>query len=209
MTAGDFPLQEVPDRLFDSEQWSELKRAFAAGRQNGGMAYGDADALEALRPDPSSFTAFARHEPASWENPAVAAKICVAELRDHLLVELKVKLTSGELVATGIVPPNPTRIIIPAQLWSELSLIIPDGLAGGKRFKFEDVRVARSAPPPLTRAAWHRDWFRVQWPEIQGLTKKAIRPKAQLALGADFRVHDFNAAYKKTFARKTGRPAKR
>jgi hypothetical protein len=209
MTANDFPLQEVPDRLFDSALWSELKRAAALWCHHSGMAYRDAAALEALRPDSSSFMAFARHDPDSWKNPVVAAQIRVAELRDRLLADLTNKLTSAELVATGLVPPDPTRLTISANLWSELNLIIPDGVAAGRRFKFDDVRVVCPAPPPRDRAAAHVDWFRAHLSGIQDLTKKEIRAKAEVALGADFTVSDFKAAYKEIFARKTGRPPKR
>ena len=209
MTADDFSLQEVPDRLFDPKLWSMLKLAFASCSQSSGTAYRDAEALEALRPDSTSFIASARRDPTSWENPVVAAQIRVAELRDRLLADLRNKLTLGELLATGLVPPDPSRVEIPAFLWSELKLIVPDGAATGERFNFEDVRIALTAPRPPNRAARHLNWIRTHLPEIQELTKKEILPKAKFALGTDFRVRDFNAAYSKIFERNRGRPPKR
>lgn len=208
MTADDYALQEVPYHFFNPELWSMLKLAVAAQQPSYGAIYRDADALEALRLDPSPFFEVARRELAGRESAAVVALNRVAELRDELLADLKAKLQSGELVATGLLPQNPVPIPIPASLWPDLDVIIPDGNVKGAGYLFQRVRVGRFGSVAQSLAARCRDWMRAQLPSLKKLAKKETLHLAKMEFGTELTVREFNAAYREIFRRSRGRPPK-
>jgi hypothetical protein len=207
VATDDIPLQEVPGRFFEQERWLKLKHAFAAERQRSCMSCNETDALEALRPDPSGLFAVARSAPTGTASP-VAALNYIAELRDELLADLKAKLQSGEFVATGLLPSGPDAIHIPPELWTDLVVNIPDGIAEGAGYRFQRVRVGRSGPVAQTIAARCTDWMKAQSASFEKLTKKVILHRAKKELGAELTVHAFNAAYREVFQRSRGRPSR-
>jgi len=194
--------------MFEPQLWLKFKLELAALHQRCGSPYEDSDAAKALKPQPAIIEHYQNESAQHGHELAIMAQRTVAA-RDQLLVEFTEKMKSGKFVASGILRPDPARKTIPAHLWSELTPNIPDGIAAGSRFTFEDVRVALATPRTASRADKHLDWMRRHWREIRGLTKKQIQPMAESALGADFRVREFNVAYSEVFERKTGRPRNR
>jgi hypothetical protein len=171
-----------------------------------GFPHTDAQALEALRPDPA-FIEITRDEAARRGDMFSIACQHIAKLRMQLLGQIIDKLRSGELVATSLTPPSP--VPISADLWTYLVPIIPVGVAEGGGYKFQNVRVGPPAPPAQLRSAKCRDWMQSLPLESNEMTKKKIQHMAEQALGPDFTVREFNAAYRDVFNRKHGRPRMR
>ena len=208
MTADDYPLQEVPDRLFDPEAWAALKAEYAALSRATGFPDPEPWLLDALKPDPHADFEVKRAECQGSLDPALKSLIRVADMRDQLIGPVRDKLRAEVLVATGRVPPNPATVTIPADLWDVLVLDIPDGTAKGGGYAFQDVRVGASAPPIPMAASRYRDWMQNLPPETKARTKKEIQSLAEKEFGPAFKVRDFDVAYGEVFRKKRGRPPK-
>ena len=208
MTADDYPLQEIPDRLFYPEAWAALKAEYAVWSRLTGTTDPETRLLESLRPDPSSHNEVDREASRESLNPVLRSQNRVADMRDQLIGPVRDKLRAGVLVATGRVPPNPATVTIPADLWDVLVLDIPYGTAKGGGYAFQDVRVGASAPPIPMAASRYRDWMQNLPPETKARTKKEIQSLAEKEFGPAFKVRDFDVAYGEVFRKKRGRPPK-
>jgi hypothetical protein len=196
------PLQQVPERFFDPVEWDELVSG-CGGR--------DA-ALHMISDREHGVFVSMRREVAKQPTPAGAAarkRERLAQCGKRMVAKFCASLNDGDLVATGWQPPSVERVRLPGELWSMLVPNFVDGTARGGGYAITRVRVfdasdrARTEPEIEKRIEVWLDKRREQYGDE---LKKILLQGARQAFGHEFNSRAFDAAYRRVYKRKRGRP---
>jgi hypothetical protein len=195
-------LEEAPEHFFDQDGWSEFVSG-CGSRQ---------PALRQIsHPEDSSFVA-ARQKAAEQLTP-VGARARelerIAQLGQRLVADFLARLISGKLTATGMAPPSPERIGIPAELWPKLVPNFEAGTAEGSRYFFTHICITDACDVAPTEvgvvkriAAWLTNRLEQHGDEL----KKTLLHAAREEFAEEFTNRAFDAAYREIYRRKRGRP---
>lgn len=195
-------LQDAPEHVFDRDKWQLV-------------VDGSSDREAALH-DMCATTIGAHIYMIrlTADQPTVAGAQARRELQayetgQHLLADLKGRLRTGEILATGMSALALDRVSIPVERWDDLHLDILKGTAEGQ-ITFTDVRLSlsrRDADAGEGHAAACIEWLRHR--KAEGVTlKKQLKAEAEVRF-PDLASRAFDAAYKKVFETSRGRPRKR
>lgn len=191
MRAG-IALRDSPRRFLDAEKWAELRS----------FAHNDLIALTYINapyPDEGTPNSFFCGREGSFEE----ALHCY-QLGRALVQECRWLLLQRKLIATRPAP-NGKRINIPADAWINLWPLFATGRANGPGVMFEEIEIHQSDEYKLEQDCV--SWL-ISYPEVPVQKKVAVYCDARSALGKNLSHAIFNAAYKRAFARKRGRPRK-
>jgi hypothetical protein len=176
-------LNDTPSRLLDPKKWAEL-RSFATS-------------------DLIALTYINAFYPGELEEPFEHA-LRRYQIGRALLEECRQLLLQGKLIATRRTASG-KQITIPADAWINLWPLFATGRANGPGVMFEQIEIRAANAYKLERdcVAWL-----IARPEGATQKKATVYFEARLALGKKLSHAIFNAAYKRVFDRKRGRPRK-
>ena len=187
-------LSEVPS-AFLPDEWSRYRAAFASD----GRALQDLDSLPAAQ-----IAQMARRN-VEYRNDfdGSNAETVATHDRGMAIVErLRTMLCEGNLLATGISPPNVERVKIPSEMWRTLKLDFPSDAASDRDFRFAHIRVAPSAKSDVVLMQCVA-WFLERGDRV----KKELMPLA-FAQFPELTQKKVSEAYRIAFDRRPGRPPK-
>jgi hypothetical protein len=196
------PLQQAPERFFDPVEWDELVSG-CGGR--------DA-ALRLISDEERGLLVWMQREVAQQPTPAGAAarnQQRLAPAGKRMVANFCASLINGDLVATGRQPPSVERVRLPGELWSMLVLNFVNGTARGGGYAITQVHVfdasdrARTEPEIEKRIEVWLDKRREQYGDE---LKKILLQGARQAFGHECNSRAFDAAYRRVYKRKRGRP---
>ena len=196
------PLPNVPERWFNPDHWNELVSA-CGGRQAAlGMISSQEDGMFVLTrrraaEQPGRVGAAAREQ----ERLAGWAKGMVDGFRASLI--------GGERIATGMQPPSIDRVAVPGELCSTLVLDFVKGTAKGGGYEFRQIRVFEANDLRQTEPKTEKQiaaWLGKRREQRGSEAKKILAEAARRAFGNEFSTRAFDAAYRRVYQRKRGRP---
>jgi hypothetical protein len=196
------PLEEAPEDFFDRDEWNEFVAGCGSRR---------AALRQISRPKDAFFVPTLRE---FAEQPTdVGAKARerekIAQLGQRLVANFLFRLVSGKLAATGMSPPSPERIGIPAELWQKLVPDFEAGTAEGSRYFFacicitEAADVASGEVELVKRIA---TWLTNLREQRGDQLKKTLLHEAREVFGEEFINRVFDTGYREIYRRKRGRP---
>jgi hypothetical protein len=132
----------------------------------------------------------------------------VSRLGQRMVAGFLARLTGGELIATGLQPPSRDRVVIPAELWEQLTANLAEGAEGGG-YRFVQVRVIEAAnrvPPEVEIAGRIAAWLSERRQHHGDELKKVLLGAARGVFGDECTTRVFDAAYRRIYRRRRGRP---
>ena len=194
-------LAEVPEHFFDRRQWDD----FVAGGGSREVA------LDRISSREAGIFVFYRQQAA--EQPTEAGARAreaerVSRLGQRIVAGFLARLTGGEFVATGLQPPSIDRVVIPAELWSQLTPNFAKGKAKGGGYVFVQICVieaAHRAPPEAEIVERIAAWLS-QRRHHGDESKRILLGAARDAFGDECKTRAFDAAYRRVYCRNRGQP---
>lgn len=194
MAAEELTLKEAVPRYLP-DLWAEYRPQFGSPER----AW---QTLQAAATEPTMLQ-FYRHEArelVGGENDLLSS-VC------PILNALKVLLSEGYLIATGLHPSSPVRINIEKTLYSKFTLDFENHTIRTDKYAFEHVRItASSAWVADTLSGKLEAWLRQRRGEHGREFKKALIPVAREVFGAAVTDRLFDAAYQAVYGARRGRP---
>lgn len=196
------PLQRAPERFFDPAEWDELVSG-CGGR--------DA-ALRVISDREDGFLVWMRREVAKQPTPAGAAareEERLAQLGKQMVANFCASLINGKRVATGRSPPSVERVRLPGELWPMLVPNFADGTATGGGYAITHVRVFDANDLARTEPGIEKCievWLGKRREQYGDQLKKTLLQDARQAFADEFSSRAFDAAYRRIYKRKRGRP---
>jgi hypothetical protein len=181
------PLHEVPGQFLDQQQWAQVRK----------LTSSEMEALCSLNssyPDGAHdfFWKSGRSDPDA------------RRLGKAMLEDCRLKLISGELIATGETNDG-TRQVIPAASWSSLYPMFATDRARGRTRLFKNVEVRRNE---LSQTEAKLDeciaWLRQC--QLEGITAKKVLRHEAVGRFPGITSRTFDLAYAKALRRNRGRP---
>jgi hypothetical protein len=195
-------LEAAPEHFFDQERWNEFVSCCGSREE----------ALRRIgRPDPSLLVWY-RHQVAEQQtSDSTRAREAerIYRLGQSLVQAFRARLISGEYVATGFQPPSIERVRIPAELHSEPVFDFETGAEKGDGYTFTHVWILTAvhlAGKALEISERIAAWLIVRRARHGEELKKALLHAAQTEFGGDCTGRAFDAAYRRIYTRKRGRP---
>jgi hypothetical protein len=195
-------LQEAPERFFAPDEWNDLVTS-CGGREA---------ALRTISSREDGAFVLMRQRAADQPTPVGATareQERLAQLGARMVASFCGSLISGERVATGMQPPSIERIRVPGELWSTLMPNFEDGTAEGGGYVFAHIRVIEATHVALTEPEIVKrieGWLGKRRAQYGDELKKTLLHDAQDAFGDEFKSRAFDAAYRRIYRRKRGRP---
>lgn len=122
--SGNFSLDQAPDHFFDREKWRMLLSLFEKIDH----------AIDFLGSPGPRIISLDRYDPNSKDNRQ-------RKMREEILKDFVEKLISGEIIAKAIQPPSKKMELVPAAIWSHLSLDFKDNSASGGKYEFIGIQI--------------------------------------------------------------------
>lgn len=185
-------LRDTPAVFLDPKKWAEL-RSFANNDLTA-LTY-----INAFYPDRGNLSAFFCGREGSFKEA-----IRCYQLGRALVQECRWLLLQRKLIATRPTPSG-KRINIPADAWINLWPLFATGRVNGPGVMFEEIEIHETDEYKLEQDCV--SWL-ISHPEVPSQKKVAVYYNVSSALGKNLSHAIFNAAYKRAFARKRGRPRK-
>jgi hypothetical protein len=197
-------LPAVPEQFFDQDKWKELISR-RGGREK---------ALHRIsNPDPGALVAIRRQvgEQQSADGERAREEERIYRVGQSLVEEFRAQLISGKCVATGLQPPSIERATIPPELHRDLIYSFEHGVAKGGGYIFRHVQIVKNpgiehqkSDVSASMVSWLVDRRAQQGEEL----KKTLLDSAHREFGDQCTTRAFDAAYRRVYGRKRGRPRK-
>jgi hypothetical protein len=197
-------LAAVPEHFFDLNKWNELVSSLG----------GPENALRRIsNPDPAALVLIRRQ--VGQQQSAAGARAreeeTIYRLGQSLVEDFRAQLISGNCVATGLQPPSIERVTIPPELHRDLYYNFEDGIAKGGGYIFSHIRIVKTPgiehqkSDVLTSIA---SWLVARRAQQGEELKKTLLGAAHREFGDECTTRAFDAAYRRVYGRKRGRPRK-
>lgn len=131
--------------------------------------------------------------------------IYIHDIGIKIIDNLKEKLRSGRMIASGI-NPSGERKLIDVALWNDLHISLQQEAAATGNLRFSHLRI-REFNVVASRAACET-WLSLQRASDPSQLKKVLFEKARKELDGTLTGRAFNLAYSAVYGRAKGRPRK-
>jgi hypothetical protein len=184
-------LAAVPEHFFDLNKWNELVSSLGSPE----------NALRRISNPDHAALVFIRRQ----------VEETIYLLGQSLVEDFRAQLISGNCVATGLQPPSIERVTIPPELHRDLYYNFEDGVAKGGGYFFSHIRIVKTpgiehqkSDASTSIASWLVARRAQQGEEL----KKTLVGAAYREFGDECTTRAFDAAYRRVYGRKRGRPRK-
>jgi len=197
-------LPAVPEQFFDQDKWKELIS------RHGGR---DKALHRISNPDPGALVAIRRQvgEQQSADGERAREEERIYRVGQSLVEEFRAQLIGGKCVATALHPPSIVRVTILPELHSDLIYNFEDDVAKGGGYIFRHIRIVKNPGIEHQKSdvsASIESWLVARRAQQGEELKKTLLDSAHREFGDHCTTRAFDAAYRRVYGRKRGRPRK-